>query len=155
MPDSPSEDDWVLAAPFRAHLRHLQAATGLPWGVLARAAGVSPSLVQHLVLGRNGRHQRRISRASARRLIALDRAALARLGLDWVPANRTRQQVRRLLADGADPDRLAAWCRLTKREFLGLARASRCSRLVALLVDAACPPHLVTPVDEECGQEVA
>ena len=37
-PSSP-EHDWVLAAPFRAHLRHLQAATGLPWAVLARAAG--------------------------------------------------------------------------------------------------------------------
>ncbi|MGC3953993.1 MAG: hypothetical protein QM804_07045 [Propionicimonas sp.] len=46
----PDQHDWVLAAPFRAHLRHLQAATGLPWEVLAWAAGVSPRLVRHLVL---------------------------------------------------------------------------------------------------------
>jgi len=155
MSDSPPTHDWVLAAPFRAHLRHLQAATGLPWGVLARAAGVSPSLVQHLVLGRYGRHPRRISPDSARRLIAVDRVALAGLGLEWVPADRTRRQVRGLLADGTDPDRLAAWCRLSRPELLGLTGAARCSRLVALLVDAACPPHLVAGVDEESGQEAA
>jgi hypothetical protein len=153
-PSSP-EHDWVLAAPFRAHLRHLQAATGLPWAVLARAAGVSPSLVHHLVHGRNGRHQRRISRDSARRLIAVDRARLAGLGLEWVPADRTRRQVRRLLADGADPGRLAAWCRVSRPELLGLTSATRCNRLVALLVDAACPPGLLASLDRSSGREAA
>ena len=148
MSHPPEAEPWVLAAPFRAHLRHLQAASDLPWGVLARAAGVSPTLVEHLVLGRNGRHPRRISPACARRLIALDQARLAFLRLESVPANRTRSQVRRLLAEGADADRLASWCRLSRPGLRDLARAARCSRLVALLVDAACPPHLVTPVDE-------
>lgn len=155
MTDQPPEPIWVSAAPFRAHVRHLQAATGLPWGVLARAAGVSPRLVQHLVFGRGGRHPARVTRESASRLIALDRSGLARLALESVPATRTRHQVDHLLAAGADPGRLAAWCRLTLTELLALTTATNCSRLVALLVDAACPPHLVTPTDEDSDKEAA
>ncbi len=67
----PAQHDWVLAAPFRAHLHHLRSATGLPWEVLAWAAGVSPTLVRHLVLGNNGRFARRISPLTARRLAEL------------------------------------------------------------------------------------
>ncbi|MDQ7991308.1 MAG: hypothetical protein AAGC63_01215 [Propionicimonas sp.] len=155
MTQQPSPPDWVIAAPFRAHLRHLRDGTGLPWGVLARVAGVSPRLVHHLVLGRGGRYPRRITHESASRLIALDRNSLARLAVEWVPAGRTRLQVRQLLAAGADPDRLAAWCRLSRTQLLALAGAARCTRLVALLVDTACPPHLAIPADEDAGREAA
>ena len=71
--------DWVLAAPFRAHLNQLRTTTGLPWEVLARAAGVSPTLVRHLVLGNNGRFARRISPLTARRLAELTPARLPKL----------------------------------------------------------------------------
>jgi hypothetical protein len=81
MTEPPDRHAWVPAAPFRAHLRHLQAATGLPWEVLAWAAGVSPSLVRHLVLGNNGRHPRRISPLSARRLAELTPQRLPRVVL--------------------------------------------------------------------------
>lgn len=72
----PDRHDWVPAAPFRAHLRHLRATTGLPWETLALAAGVSPSLVRHLVFGNNGRYPRRISPLTARRLAELAPAKL-------------------------------------------------------------------------------
>ncbi|MCW5952219.1 MAG: hypothetical protein KIT69_08180 [Propionibacteriaceae bacterium] len=71
MTASLSQHDWVLAAPFRAHLHHLQSSTGLSWEVLAWAAGVSPALVRHLVFGNNGRFSRRISPLPARRLAEL------------------------------------------------------------------------------------
>lgn len=76
MTDPSGSHDWVLAAPFRAQLRHLHAATGLSWESLARAAGVSPALVRHLVFGNNGRYPRRISPLTARRLIGLTPAKL-------------------------------------------------------------------------------
>lgn len=143
------DHDWVLAAPFRAHLQHLQAATGLPWAVLARTAGVSPSLVRHLVIGRLGRRPRRVSLESATRLLALSPAVLARLAQDRVPAGPTAHQVRQLLATGTDPDALASWCRLSRTELLALTTARSCTRLIALLVDSACPPGLAMPDEDE------
>ncbi len=74
------QHDWVLAAPFRAHLRQLQALTDLPWEALAAAAGVSPTLVRHLVFGNNGRYPRRISPLTARRLAGLSHLRLRRAG---------------------------------------------------------------------------
>ena len=88
MTEPPDRHAWVLAAPFRAHLRHLQTATGLPWDALARAAGVSPALVRHLVFGNNGRHLRRISPLTARRLAELTTNRLPHVsaGLPDTPA---------------------------------------------------------------------
>lgn len=71
--------DWVLAAPFRAHLHQVRAVTGLPWEVIACAAGVSPTLVRHLIYGDNGRFARRISPLTARRLAELTPARLPRV----------------------------------------------------------------------------
>jgi hypothetical protein len=62
-------ESWVEAAPFRAHLSHLVATSGLsPTGV-ALLAGVSPRFAHHLLNGRGGRLLRRISPDSARKLL--------------------------------------------------------------------------------------
>lgn len=139
---------WVLAAPFRAHLRQVQAACGLPWRVLALAAGVSPALVRHLVLGRHGRLPHRISPEDARRLLSLDTARLAGLAVESVSARQTAERVGLLLQAGHDPAVLARWCRLSESQLSALARASRCSRLLALFVEAVCPPALAGDPDE-------
>lgn len=141
-------DAWVLAAPFRAHLRQVQAGSGLPWPVLALAAGVSPALVRHLVFGRQGRLPHRISPESARRLLRLDGQRLAELAGQSVPARATAERVRLLLAAGWEAGDLAAWCRVGRGELAALPRAARCSRLLALLVQAACPPELAGDEDE-------
>ena len=94
MTASLGQHDWVLAAPFRAHLHHLRVSTGLPWEVLASAAGVSPALVRHLVFGNNGRFARRISPLTARRLAELTPGKLptvtgrtaVRAEAEWRPA---------------------------------------------------------------------
>jgi hypothetical protein len=146
-------DAWVLAAPFRAHLRQVQAASGLPWPVLALAAGVSPALVRHLVFGRQGRLPHRISPESARRLLTVDVQRLAELAAQPVPAGATAERVQRLLASGWDPADLAAWCRVSRSELAALPRAVRCGRLLALLVQSACPPELAG--DEDGPDEAA
>ncbi len=144
---------WVLAAPFRAHLRQVQAASGLPWPVLALAAGVSPALVRHLVFGRQGRLPHRISPESARLLLGLDEQRLIDLAAQPVAAGATAERVRRLLASGRDPADLAAWCRISRSDLAALPRAVRCSRLLALLVQAACPPELAG--DQDGSDEAA
>ena len=88
MPEPDRTHDWVLAAPFRAHLRQVQAATGRPWDALAAAAGVSPKLVRHLVFGRDGRHPRRISPLTARRLLRLTPEGLAERAAGGSPVLR-------------------------------------------------------------------
>ena len=153
MPETLEHHDWVLAAPFRAHLRQLQAATGLPWPVLALAAGVSPALVRHLVLGHRGRQLRRLCPVSARRLLRMDAARLAGLATEWVPAAATAERVARLLAAGCDPEALARWCRVSPSHLVALTQAQRCTRLVAFLVEAACPPALLG--DPEARREAA
>ena len=39
---APVDHAWVQAAPFRAHLQCLVANSGLPWRVVALAAGLEP-----------------------------------------------------------------------------------------------------------------
>ncbi len=70
---------WVQAAPFRALVCRLIDLTGLPWPVLARYAGVSPTVVRRLLYGREGHAYSRIPSDSARRLLALDEMELQRL----------------------------------------------------------------------------
>lgn len=78
---------WVEAAPFRAHVRHLCATTGLPWPVLAMRAGVSLALVDHLLHGREGRTPRRITRTCAARLLAVTQAGVSALAVEGVHAD--------------------------------------------------------------------
>ncbi len=48
-------DRWVEAAPFRAHLTHLCAASGLTWPVVALHAGLTLRHADALLHGREGR----------------------------------------------------------------------------------------------------
>lgn len=136
LPDT--HNDWVLATPFRAQLCHLQAASGLPWDVIALAAGVSPGLVQSLVFGRRGRQVRRISPTDAAKLLALDARALAGLRERRVPAGPSIAKLERLLALGCDLHQVAGWCRTTPARLRALRRSAWCSELTALLLEAVC-----------------
>jgi len=71
---------WVPAEPSRFWLWYVIGVTGMPWPALAARAGVSVTLVQHLLFGRLGRPVQRISPTDARRIRALDVTALAALG---------------------------------------------------------------------------
>ncbi|HHV20537.1 MAG TPA: hypothetical protein GXZ30_03230 [Propionibacterium sp.] len=78
--DSP-DWDWIAAAPFRAHVRHVLTEEPLPWRAFAGHARVPDNVVRGL-LGLGGRRLRRIAPHFARALIAIDapslRASLAR-----------------------------------------------------------------------------
>lgn len=101
-------DDWVGAAPFRAHLRHVGEASGQPWQVLALLAGVSLSLADHLLHGRRGRPVRRITRASAARILSLTSEGARSLPTEWVPADRVHRLLEWLSARGWSPAEIAA-----------------------------------------------
>ncbi len=72
----PDGEYWVDAAPFRAQLRYLMASSCLSAEEVARAVGISASLADRLLYGRNGRALRRVSHETGRRLL---RASVAQL----------------------------------------------------------------------------
>lgn len=107
-PTVPAPRDWVEAEPFRAHLLHLAESTGLPWQVLALHAGISLSLADHLLHGREGRRVRRLSRASASHILAVSPQDAAALGTVWVRALSTRARAESLVRLGWPRVALAA-----------------------------------------------
>lgn len=95
-----TNDDWVLANPFRAHVGHLCAATTLPWQVVGAAAGVPPRAMATLMHGRAGRYRPRVHRAVAHALLSLTPLSLAQRAREVVPGNAAGDLVRFLIDEG-------------------------------------------------------
>ncbi len=133
------ETGWLDPAPFRAHVIHLTASSGLTPRELAALARVSVRLIQRLVNGRDGRPMRRIDPISAGRLLALTplEAGLVRSRL--VPAERSRSVLLTLRSRGRSVASLARLTGTTATEVEGLAagRLPRCAQLVELRLIAA------------------
>lgn len=125
------------SAPFRAHLRLLLDGTGLPWPVMALAAGVPLRLVARLLNTPGSRRLPKLPAESAHRLLHLDLRTLAELERREIPAQETARILASLLADGCPPARLARYCRLSRSELTSTLTAPTCTRLTALLARSA------------------
>lgn len=99
--------DWVDAAPFRAHVRHLMETSGVPWRVLALYAQVPQPVVRALVTGHDRRPVRRIAPAYARALLAVTPAALRWSRSHRVRGEHTASLCRELMAAGWDVGQIA------------------------------------------------
>jgi len=128
---------WVRAAPFRAHLWSIVGLTGVHWRVIALRAGVSPSLVRHLLFGDHGRSVRRISPSNAARIGKLDIHDIARLDRRPVGATPTARRFERLCQRGVGAAELAAVYQVDGERFGQLATSPQCSELTELVVLAA------------------
>lgn len=111
----------------------------VPWPVVAVAAGVSVPAVRTLLAGRAGRRQTRIEPRLAARLLRVDAAELTAMRTVRVPATRTTERLRDLLAGGAPPLRLAQWCQIGPDELTLLVEgdATTCTQLTEILALAA------------------
>jgi hypothetical protein len=91
-PASPaaSRHDWVDAAPFRAHLRHLVDTAAATPEAVAVLAGIAPRVPRRLLTGDGGRPMRRLSSETARRLLAVTPAVLLECRRRLVPAGPVR-----------------------------------------------------------------
>jgi transcriptional regulator with XRE-family HTH domain len=138
--------NWVEAAPFRAQLRHLMGGTGLSAAEVATVAGISPQLAEHLLTGRNGRPVRRVSRETARRLLALSIRQLRQLQRRTEPAGRARWELARLRAAGWDHPAIADRVGATAQELDELRDgAAACRRLLAVRLVAAARDEVGPP----------
>ena len=130
---------WVSAAPFRYHVQHLMAATGVPWQVIAVVADLPLEQVRTLLFGRGGRLRPRMSPYAARRLLALDAELLNRLRARTIPAQMAQRSLAALLADGASLVSLAEWLRLDLHSTQQLAvGAGTCSATLDIMLHLAC-----------------
>lgn len=100
---------WVAAAPFRYHVQHLVATTGVPWQVVAMVAHLPQQQVRTLLFGRDGQRRPRVSPYAARRLFAVSREQLLMLRSERLPARLVSENISLLLDDGVAVDDLADW----------------------------------------------
>jgi len=130
---------WVSAAPFRYHVWHLMAATGVPWQVVAVAADLPQQQIRTLLFGRDGHHRPRLSPYAARRLLALDAAQLRQLQIRNLPAHVVTDSASALLSDGMSLPEIAEWLNLdlhsTRRVVMGVGE---CSLSTDILLRLAC-----------------
>lgn len=86
----------VDAAPFRAHLRHVCATSGIEWPVAALQAGLPVGLVRNLLDVRPGRRVMRIAPELALEVLDIQAPALVGLRRTTLPARGARLMIRRL-----------------------------------------------------------
>lgn len=112
---------WVIAAPFRAHLRHICDSTGTPWAVVALHAGLPVRLVRDLLDTRPGRRVHRIAPVLAGQLFEVTEEAIHLLNDQLVPAHTARGVLLRLEQHGWTRRDLACRLHLSKTMLDGLA----------------------------------
>jgi hypothetical protein len=138
-PNRRAEDSWLDSAPFRAHVRHLMATSGLTIGELAALTDVSARLLRRLLHGRAGRPARRIDPISAGRLFSVTplHASLARS--HRVPGKRARANALLLLHRGRTAAALAQLTGLSTTDVVRLAAGDLdpCPQIVDLRLTAA------------------
>lgn len=132
-------DRWLDSAPFRAHVAHVMATSGLTTREIAALTHVPVGVIRRLLQGRAGRPVRRIDPVSARRLYAvtpLD-ASLARSRL--VAAGPARAQVLILTDLGRTVGWLARVTGLAAADVRRLAAGelASCPQIVELRLTAA------------------
>jgi hypothetical protein len=130
---------WVSAAPFRYHVQHLMAATGVPWQVIAVAADLPQQQVRTLLFGRDGHRRPRLSPYAARRLLALDALQLRKLQVRDLPAHFVTDSADALLAHGVTLVEIATWLDLDLYSARRLVSGGgECSRTMDIMLRLAC-----------------
>ncbi|HJV14172.1 MAG TPA: hypothetical protein VJ625_09800 [Propionibacteriaceae bacterium] len=130
-------DQWVDAGPFRAQLRYLMASGSLSVEEVAAVTGISASLADRLLHGRNGRPLRRISPDTARRLIQVSDQHVRALRRIMVPAVPARLQLCRLYRAGWQNLGIAQRVRVSVPDLVELAAgAEMCSLLLTVRLTA-------------------
>ncbi len=154
-PTTTAPPDWVLAAPFRAHVTHLMAAAQVPWPVVAYQAGVPLATLRTLLFGRKGKPRQKIARQAAARLIELRPEDLAWMRLAQVGAGAAGTRIRLLRGHGLGWDRIADFLSLSRTDCQAIARGERtsCSAMVDILAQSACEDLDLHPWEERAAMD--
>ena len=132
--------NWVLAAPFRAHVNHLMEAAQVPWPIIAHKAGVPVPTLRTLLFGRHGKVRSKISYQAASRLIALRPDDLVWLRTSQISAERAGARIRQLRGHQMSWKDIADWLFMDVATCQAIARCEQtyCSIMVEVLAQSAC-----------------
>ena len=132
--------EWVLAAPFRAHVSHLMEVTQVPWQVIAYRAGVPLATLRTLLFGRHGKVRTKIAQESAEHLIGLGADDFAWIRLSQTSAEKAGARIRLLRSHQVGWQQIAELLALDKDTCQAIARGERtsCSVMVDILTQSAC-----------------
>jgi len=144
------KNEWVLAAPFRAHVIHLIETAQVPWPVVAYQAGVSLGTLRTLLFGRHGKARSKIAQESASRLIELRTDDLSWMRSASVSSRNLATRIRMLRSRHVAWGRIAAFLGVSEEICQEFARGERCSCtvLVDVLAQSACELIGLSPWEE-------
>lgn len=137
---SVDKNEWVLAAPFRAHVIHLMETARVPWPVIGYQAGVPLGTLRTLLFGRNGKLRTKIAQPSALRLIELRTEDLSWMRASSVSAETAGARIRMLRSRHISWENISCFLGLDEQTCQEIAHGERCSCtvLVDILAQSAC-----------------
>jgi len=143
--------DWVLAAPFRAHVAQLMEVAQVPWQVIAYRAGVPLATLRTLLFGRHGKVRTKITQESAEQLIGLGADDLAWMRQSQISAEKASTRIRLLRSRQIPWPQIAELLTLDKDTCQAIARGERtsCSVMVDILAQSACDSFGLDPWDTD------
>jgi len=132
--------EWVLSAPFRAHVTYLMSTAQVPWPVIAYRAGVSPAILRTLLYGRHGKVRAKIPQQTAAQIIRLRTEDLAWMRISQTSAENAGTRIRLLRSRHLTWAQIAACLTLDEETCQAIARGERtsCSVMVDILAQSAC-----------------
>jgi len=142
MPASTMGDgpEWVLAAPFRAHVSHLMETAQVPWQLIAYQAGVPLATLRTLLFGRHGKARTKITQSAAAQLIGLGSDDLRWMRHSQTSAETTGARIRLLRSHDISWPQIAELLSLDNDTCQAIARGERtsCSVMTDILAQSAC-----------------
>jgi len=132
--------EWVLAAPFRAHVSHLMETAQVPWQVIAYRAGVPLATLRTLLFGRHGKVRTKITSGAAAQLIELGTDDLTWMRRSQTSAEKAGTRIRLLRSRQIPWEQIADLLTLDKDTCQAIARGERtsCSVMIDILTQSAC-----------------
>jgi len=146
--------DWVLAAPFRAHVSQLMEVAQVPWQVIAYQAGVPLATLRTLLFGRHGRVRTKITQSAAVQLIETAAEDLAWMKLTHISADKAATRIRLLRSHEISWEQIADLLNLSKDicQAIAWGECTSCSVMVDILTQSACDSFGFDPWDAENGE---
>ena len=154
---TPDKPEWVLAAPFRAHVSHLMEAAQVPWQVIAYQAGVPLATLRTLLFGRHGKVRTKITQSAAVQLLETAADDLTWMKLTHISAEKAGTRIRLLRSHRIPWEQIADLLTLNKDTCQSIAWGERtsCSVMVDILTQSACDAFGLDPWDTENGESGA
>jgi len=145
-----SKPEWVLAAPFRAHVSQLMESAQVPWQAIAFQSGVPLATLRTLLFGRHGKVRMKINQTAAAQLIGIGADDLAWMRRSQTSAENAGTRIRLLRSHQIPWLQIAELLTIDMGTCQDIARGERtsCSVMVDILAQSACDAFGLDPWED-------